>query len=120
MRLILPACCAIIFSYFVLLKRPKVGTLGYSVGGVRIVGMDCQRPGLLALTVRMLFMIFGPFNYLVDLAWMSGDQHRQDFRDKLADTYVVRRLAEPIGAGRVIHRYYLIVGYDFLFREIEV
>jgi hypothetical protein len=82
--------------------------------------MDGQRPGLLALTVRMLFMIFGPINYLVDLAWISGDQHRQAFRDKLANTYVVRRLAAPIGTGRLTHRYYLILGYNFLFREIEV
>lgn len=75
-RLILFICAVLWFCYFVLLKRSRGGTLGYRLCGVRIVGLDGQRPGLLALTVRMLFMVFGPVNYVLDLVWMSDGTHR--------------------------------------------
>jgi uncharacterized RDD family membrane protein YckC len=119
-NLILLVCAAIFFCYFVLLKRSKGGTLGYRVGGIRIIGLDGEHAGILALTLRMLFMVLGPINYLLDIAWLASDEHRQALRDKFADTYVVRREVEPVGSGKVIHRYYDILGYNFLFREVEV
>ena len=39
-KLILFVCAAIFFCYFVLLKRAAGGTVGYRLGGVRIVGLD--------------------------------------------------------------------------------
>jgi uncharacterized RDD family membrane protein YckC len=118
-NLILIVCVMIFFCHFVLLKRSKGGTLGYRMGGVRIVGLDGQRPGILALTIRMLFMVLGPINYLLDVVWLTSDEQRQALRDKFADTYVVRRGAEPVGSAKVVHRYYYILGYNFLFREVE-
>lgn len=118
LNLILLAWAAVFFCYFVLLKRSRAGTLGYRLCGVRIVGIDGQRAGLVPLTVRMLFMVLGPVNYLLDLAWMANDTHRQALRDKFADTYVVRKLAVPAGSGKVIHRQYEILFYNFLFREV--
>ena len=76
-------------------------------------------PALLALTLRLMFLVFGPIAYFIDLAWLSGDPHRQTLHDKLAQTYVVRRKAEPIGAGTLLYCYYEICGYNFLFREVE-
>jgi len=63
-------------------------------------------------------MFLGPLNYLVDLVWLSGDPHRQAIRDKVAGTYVVRRKAVPIGAGKVIRHQYSMLGCNFLCREI--
>ncbi len=120
LNLILFAWAAIFFCYFVLLKRSRAGTLGYRMGGVRIVGIDGQRAGLIPLTVRMLFMVLGPINYLLDLAWMANDTHRQALRDKFADTYVVKKRAVPAGSGKVVHRQYEILFYNFLFREVEI
>jgi uncharacterized RDD family membrane protein YckC len=110
---------AIFFCYFVLLKRSKIGTLGYRVGGVKIVGLDAQPASLLSLTLRFTFMALGPVNYLLDLAWLSSGAHRQALRDKFAQTYIVKRKAEPIGTGRLVRKYYEICGHNFLFREIE-
>jgi uncharacterized RDD family membrane protein YckC len=119
-NLIFLVCGPIFFCYFVLLKRSKSGTLGYRLGGVRIVGLDGRRAGIGPLTIRMLFMFIGPTNYIWDIAWMAMDPQRQALRDKAADTYVVRRRAEPIGTGKLFRHYYWILGYCILFREIEV
>ncbi len=65
-------------------------------------------------------MVFGPINYLFDLVWMWNESQRQALRDKFTDTAVVKKCAVPIGTGKVIHRCYHILGYNFLFREVEV
>jgi uncharacterized RDD family membrane protein YckC len=118
--LILATCLAIAFCYFVVLKRSKAGTAGYRVGGVRIVGLDGQTASWSSLTFRLVFAAFGPLNYIMDFIWLSGHPHRQALRDKFARTYVVKRKAEPAGTGKVVFRYYEILGCNFLFREVEV
>ena len=117
-NLILNSWAAAIFSYYVLLKRWK-GTLGYRFGGVRTVGQDGQPASISALTVRLLFGVLGPLNWLLDLVWLSSDPHRQALRDKLAGTYVVMRRAVPAGRGKIVYRPYEILFYSFLFREVE-
>ena len=111
---------AFFFCYFVVLKKSTFGTLGYRVAGVRIVGLDGQPPSLWNLTVRMMFIFLGPVNYLMDLIWLSGDPLKQALRDKFAQTYVVKKRADPIGSGEVVHRQYYFLGCSFLFREIKV
>ena len=64
--------------------------------------------------------MLGPLNWLMDLLWLSGDTHRQALRDKFTGTYVVKRLAEPAGNGKVVYRSYDIVGLNFVFREVEI
>jgi uncharacterized RDD family membrane protein YckC len=107
------------FLYLVLLKRSKWGTLGYRIGGVRIVGLDGGTPGIACLTVRLIFAMHGPLTWILDLIWLSDDPHRQAIRDKFANTYVVKRGAAPAGTGRVVFRNYEILCYNFLFREVE-
>jgi uncharacterized RDD family membrane protein YckC len=108
------------FCYFVLLKHSKMGTVGYFIGRVRIVGIDGRPAGLLPLTLRLSFAVLGPFNWFLDLIWLSSDPHRQALRDKFAQTYVVKAKAQPAGEGRVVRRYFEVCGYNFLFREVEV
>jgi uncharacterized RDD family membrane protein YckC len=116
---LLVLCLAVWYCYFVLLKACRLGTLGYRISRVRVVGFDGNGASLGALTLRFVFMAFGPLNYVFDILWLSTDTHRQALRDKFAHTYVVRKRAAPIGAGKLIYRYYHIFGYNFLFREIE-
>jgi uncharacterized RDD family membrane protein YckC len=92
------ALSAIGFCYFVLLKWWR-RTLGYAVGGVRIVTLRGERPSLLTLTTRFLFATFGPANIILDLLWIGNDPHRQALRDKSAQTYVIRKDAKPAGRG---------------------
>ena len=116
-RLVLASWAAFFFCYFVPLKRSKMGTVGYLVGRVRIVGMDGRPPGLIPLTLRLSFAVLGP--WVLDLPWLSGDPYRQALRDKFAQTYVVKRKAEPAGQGKFVYRYCEICCHNFLFREVE-
>ncbi len=71
------------------------------------------------MTLRLGFMTLGPLNYFIDLAFLSSDTHRQALRDKFAQTYVVRKRAQPVGTAVVLYRYYEICCYHFLVRETE-
>lgn len=114
----LTSLTAVWFVYFVLLKRSR-GTLGYLIGGVRIVDLRGQRPGMVALAFRLLFAVIGPFNLLVDLFWIGSDGRRQALRDKFAGTYVIRKGARPAGSGEIGYSYYGILGTNFIFREVK-
>ena len=120
LNLTFATCSALAFCYFVVLKRSTVGTLGFRIGKVKVVGIDGRRADWFGLIVRLLFGVLGPLNWLMDLLWLSGDTHRQALRDKFTGTYVVKRLAEPAGTGKVVYRSYDIVGLNFVFREVEI
>jgi uncharacterized RDD family membrane protein YckC len=116
---ILSAWIIIWFVYFVILKRTRFRTLGYIIGGVRIVNLQGDNPGLTPLSIRLIFAILGPFNTLIDLFWIPGDGRRQALRDKFANTYVIRKDALPAGQGRVVYARYSIMAWNFLFQEVR-
>jgi len=120
LNLTLATLTAVVFLYLVVLKRSKIGTIGYRLGRVRIVGPDGQTASLSALTYRLMFAPLGPLNWFMDLLWVSGDAQRQSLRDKLAHTYVVKVKAQPVGTGKIVYRCYDIIGFNFMFQEIEV
>ena len=107
------------FAYFVILKASPWRTLGYRVGRVKAVDLQGGPPSYLAHCMRFLFSVLGPFNFLIDLLWLSTDPHGQTIRDKLAHVYVVRRDAKPRGVGAVVYRNYHILGYTFIFQEVQ-
>jgi uncharacterized RDD family membrane protein YckC len=108
------------FGYFVVLKASRFRTLGYVICGARIVSLSGERPTYLALAGRLAFAVFGPFNFLADLLWISSDPCRQALRDKVAHTYVVRKTAVPAGTGRMVYRVYTLFGMTLLFVEVQV
>jgi uncharacterized RDD family membrane protein YckC len=105
--------------YFVVLKGSRYRTLGYVAAGARIVNLDGERPRYLPLLGRLAFALLGPFNFVVDLLWISSDPRRQALRDKVAHTYVIRKNAEPVGRGRGVYRVYTVFGMTLLFLELE-
>jgi uncharacterized RDD family membrane protein YckC len=107
------------FLYFVLLKRSDFGTLGYKLCKVRIVNMRGKCPSIPALTLRLMFAVFGPLNILIDLIWLSGDDNRQALRDKFAQTYVIKRGASPVGVGKVMYGVFDVWGWHLVFREVK-
>ena len=107
------------FSYFVLLKRSRFRTPGYIVCGARIVNLQGERPSILSLLARLLFVVGGPANFLIDLFWIPSDPTRQAIRDKFAHTYVVRKDAVPEGSGTIVYRTYVMLGTSFLFQEVK-
>ena len=94
------------FVYLALLKHSRFRTLGYLVGGIRIVSIHGGRPSIWALTIRALFAVFGPFNMLLDVIWLTSDERRQALRDKFAHTYVIRDRALPLGQGAIVYTRY--------------
>jgi uncharacterized RDD family membrane protein YckC len=106
------------FGYFVLLKRSRFRTLGYIIAGAQVVNLMGERPSILSLVGRLLFVVGGPANFLIDLLWISSDPSRQAIRDKFAHTYVIRKDAKPLGTGRIVYRTYVMMGTTFLFQEV--
>jgi len=107
------------FGYFVLLKGSPYRTAGYVAAGTRIVNLKGERPGYGSLVMRLIFVIGGPLNALVDFFWLTGDMDRQALRDKFASTYVVRIGALPMGTGPIRYRTYTFWGMTYLFREVH-
>jgi uncharacterized RDD family membrane protein YckC len=107
------------FGYFVVVKRSNLRTLGYRMLGVRVVNLKGERPSIIALAVRLLFVFGGPFNFLIDLIWITDNQNRQAMRDHFAGTYVIKRDAEPSGVGRIVWTPHHILGFNFIFKEVR-
>jgi uncharacterized RDD family membrane protein YckC len=107
------------FAYFVILKRTRIRTLGYIVGGVRIVNLQGDRPSLISLSIRLIFAILGPFNIVIDLFWIPGDERRQALRGKFANTYVIKKDALLAGQGQVVYARYGIMAWNFMFQEVS-
>ena len=109
---------AVWIAYFVFLKGSRWRTIGYLVAGAKIVNYSGRRPSRFALMVRLLFVVMGPMNFVVDLLWIPSDTRRQALRDKFAHTFVVRQRALPAEIGRLVYRTYTVFGATFLFAEV--
>jgi uncharacterized RDD family membrane protein YckC len=112
-------CIPFWYVYLVLLKRSAIRTLGYRVARVRIVNLQGRRPSVASLTMRFLFIFFGPLTCLLDLFWIPGDRHRQALRDKFAHTYVIGAAAQPAGRGELAYVPYCLMGWTFVFQEVK-
>ena len=107
------------FGYFVLLKRSPVRTLGYKLCGAQIVNLQGVRPGIPSLTIRLLFAVFGPLHFLLDLVWIPSDKCHQALRDKFAHTYVVKAGSQPEGRGHLVYMTYHFMMFNFIFPEVQ-
>jgi uncharacterized RDD family membrane protein YckC len=107
------------FLYFVILKGSKIRTIGYMICNAKIVNLKGEIPGFFSLTLRLVFALLGPINTLFDLIWLSGDKHRQALRDKIAQTYVIKKDVQPIGKGKLVYCIYDVLGYNMVIREVK-
>lgn len=109
--------------YFVVLKRSDIGTVGYRLAGIRVIGLDGGPAGHWAMFHRFavggLWVFTGSLMFILDLVWLGGDDQRQTIRDKMAGTLVVRRNAIPIAQGRQTVRLYSFVGWSLFLREVK-
>lgn len=116
---LLAGWAALVYGYFVILKRSRFRTLGYRLARVRLVDVRGRPPGVGALSVRLLFAVAGPINVVLDMMWIPSDRCRQSLRDKIAHTYVVKAQARPAGSALIVYRQYSLMGMSFLFQELE-
>jgi uncharacterized RDD family membrane protein YckC len=89
----------IAYVYLVPIKRSRLRTVGYLATGLRIVNLTGRPPGILLLSLRLIWWVFGPLNAVMDFVFMTGDKDRQTIRDKMMQTYVIKKDATPIGTG---------------------
>lgn len=98
------------YLYLTVLKRSRIRTPGYWVTGVRIVNLKGKPPSIWTMTLRLFWWVLGPINSLLDLIFITSDEHRQTVRDLLVGTYVIRRNARPAGLGHKIYRRLAFMG----------
>jgi len=110
------------YWYFVIAKRSRARTLGYRLGRVKIVGIQGDSPTTARLTFRLVFAMIGAYSTgwgVFDLLWITGDDHRQALRDKLAHTYVVKASATPAGRGPVVYDLHHVLAWTLLLPEVR-
>jgi uncharacterized RDD family membrane protein YckC len=111
------AVAAVWWLYLVVLKRSRLGTLGYWIFRVKVVNLKGEPPGLGRMTLRMVLAL--AFNPLLDLAFVSSDETGQALRDRLSGTRVVRRGAEPVDCGRLVHTRMFFMGAALVYRTVS-
>jgi len=116
------AWLALSFLYLVVCKRTRVRTLGYRLARVRLVDIRGESPRSLRVTFRLLLTLMGGYSSalgLVDFLWITGDDHKQALRDKLAHTYVIRTGAQPAGRGPIIYDVYHVLAWTLYLPEVR-
>jgi uncharacterized RDD family membrane protein YckC len=111
------------YWYFIVCKRSRLRTLGYRCGRVKIVDIRGDSPSSWSLTFRLMLALMGTYSYelgLIDFLWISGDDHGQALRDKLAHTYVVRASAQPVGRGPIVYDVYHVLMWTLLLPEVRI
>lgn len=79
--------------YFVVLWATAGKTLGMWIAGIRVVRQeDGRRLGLRRSVMRLVGYLVNTISCLAGFAWAGVDRHRQGWHDKMAGSYVVRRL----------------------------
>jgi len=106
------------YLYLVILKR-SIGTLGYLITRVRIVDMFGNRPSIVRMTGRFIWLLVLPIGFVLDIIWLTGEETRQTLRDKTVGTYVIRKKAKPVGTGKYGIKIMSFMGLCLRLREVE-
>jgi hypothetical protein len=118
-RWIGPLCLlAVWLGYFVVLKATPLGTLGYLLGGAKVVDLRGERPSFGALAQRMFLGLAGGFTLIADIASMVADPGRRAIRDRVSGTYLVKKSAQPAGSGPIVVRTMTFMGVTVQAKEV--
>ena len=110
---------SLIIWYFALLKRSKFRTIGYRLAQVKIVDLQGKKPSIFKMIIRALLLILGPFEFIIDLIWLTSETTKQTLRDKYVGTYVVDERANPVGNARLQTVTLGVMGLSFTYREVK-
>ena len=69
------------YLYMTVLKSSRIGTLGQIVTKSKIVTLKGKRPNVFQMSFRLWFWLFGPINFIFDLAFMQFNSEKRTFRD---------------------------------------
>ena len=110
---------AFTYGYLSVLKPSRFRTVGYRVAGVKIVDLQGNKPSFFKMLLRFCLLVAGPLELFLDLAWLTGGETKQTFRDKYVGTYVVGLGAMPIGRGPQAITEMNVLGWHLMFREVK-
>ncbi len=105
--------------YQILLRKSRLGTLGYLVTGIKLVGPDGQSPDWRTYGKRVLICLLEVFSIgLVYIACFMTKKH-QAFHDQLVSTWLIRRNAKPDGPGQIVYNTRLLGLYPVMMVDVE-
>ncbi|OZG71638.1 hypothetical protein BTA51_20390 [Hahella sp. CCB-MM4] len=87
---------ALAYFYLTTMKASSFGSIGQRLTNTRIETIFGSRPGQMRMTLRLLFWLLGPVNFLTDLFFITVVKERRAIRDCFCNTIVVKRSATPI------------------------
>jgi|GEM_PF-2528722 len=106
-------------AYQILLRKTPIGTLGYILTGIKLVGPDGRSPDWHSYGKRVLICLLEIFSIgLIYIMCFKNKKH-QALHDQLAGTWLVKRNAQPEGPGRIIYKTRLLGVYPMTLIDVE-
>lgn len=100
-------------AYHVLMRRTRGGTVGYRLLGARIVNAQGESPTLRMLIRRTFLAIVGVLPFGATYFSCARSDRRQAWHDRWANTWVLRKGAQPAGSAEVVERARFLGTYMF-------
>ncbi len=113
---------SLLFMYFYLaiVKASRFGTVGYKIFSIKVVDLFGKKPNWHTMLLRFFLIFIGPFTFITDILWLTGESSKQTLRDKYAGTYVVKSNATPEGDGTLNNVSLHFMGWNLSLKEIEI
>jgi uncharacterized RDD family membrane protein YckC len=106
-------------AYHIGLRLTPLGTLGYFLTRIRLVGVDGRRPKAPRILKRFAISLIGLFTFgAIYLSCFKRERH-QAMHDLFAGTWLVRRAAKTIRPAQVIYKTRLLGTYPMTHIDIE-
>ena len=97
----------IFLAYMIGLKFAFGATAGFHLLGMKIVSINGAKPTIKQIVFRFLAAFFSLLALGLGYLWIAIDKNKQAWHDKIANTYVIRPKATPVGTTEV-HRKELV------------
>ncbi len=110
---------ALAAAYQVLLRKTRIGTLGYFVMRIKLVGPDGQSPDWHSYAKRVLICFAEIFSIGLVYVMCFKNKKHQALHDQLAGTWLIKRRAKPEGPGRIIYKTRLLGVYPVTLIDVE-
>ena len=108
------------YLYLAISKVSKFKTIGYNLFSIRVVDLFGNKPQWHTMLLRFFLIFIGPFSFVTDLLWITGEHTRQTLRDKYSGTYVIKNNAIPKGYGILKTIYLHFMGWNLSFLEVSI
>ena len=105
--------------YQILIRKTPIGTVGYLLTGIKLIGPDGRSPDWHSYGKRVLVCLLEIFSLgLVYVLCFKTKKH-QALHDQLAGTWLIKRRAKPEGPGRIIYKTRLLGVYPVTLIDVE-